>query len=164
MGTSLTGWHRLLIKAGLLVLVLALFPAPASAQTLRVVKDQDCLRDQAQFFGQPVALVKQGDQLKQLGMKGDWYQVEFQGKQGWIHQSAVSTRKVSLSALRGTGTAQAATADEVALAGKGFTPEVEAGYREKNPNLNYAAVDRVESFQVPEAQLRKFITEGGLRP
>jgi hypothetical protein len=54
--------------------------------------------------------------------------------------------------------------DEVALAGKGFTPEVEAGYRQQHPEANYAQVDQVESFTVDEAKLQAFIKEGGLRP
>ncbi|MFP3867773.1 MAG: SH3 domain-containing protein [Desulfobacteraceae bacterium] len=164
MGSSRPGWRWLLGRAGLLALMLALLPVLAYAQTLTVVKDQDCLREQAQFFAQPVASVKQGDQLKQLGVTGDWYQVEFQGRQGWIHRSAVSTRSVRFSTFLGMGQAQEASAEEVALAGKGFTPEVEAGYREKHPEMNYAAVERVESFRVPEQEFQKFLDQGGLHP
>ena len=43
-------------------------------------------------------------------------------------------------------------------------PEVEAGYRQKNPSLNYAGVDEVERFQVSPTQLAAFIKEGGLTP
>ena len=164
MRSSIPGWRWLLGRAGLLALMLVLLPALAYAQTLKVVKNQDCLREQAQFFARPVASVKQGDQLKQLGIQGDWYQVEFKGKQGWIHQSAVSTRSVRFSTFLGMGRAHAASAEEVALAGKGFTPEVEAGYRGKHPDMNYAAVDRVESFQVPDQEFQRFLKDGGLRP
>jgi len=41
---------------------------------------------------------------------------------------------------------------------------VEAGYRQKNPGLNYAQVDQVEQFQVNSGQLAAFIREGGLTP
>ncbi|MEJ2069853.1 MAG: hypothetical protein P8X58_05505 [Syntrophobacterales bacterium] len=47
---------------------------------------------------------------------------------------------------------------------KGFTPEVEASYRQKNPSLNYAQVDEVERFRVNPTQLAAFIKEGGLTP
>jgi hypothetical protein len=54
--------------------------------------------------------------------------------------------------------------DEVALAGKGFTPEVESAYRQKHPEMKFAQVDQVEAFKVDDAQLNAFIREGGLNP
>ena len=54
--------------------------------------------------------------------------------------------------------------DEVALAGKGFTPEVEKGYRAKHPEMNFALVDKVETFKVDPATLQAFIKEGDLKP
>jgi hypothetical protein len=56
------------------------------------------------------------------------------------------------------------SSDEVALAGKGFTPEVESSYRAKHPEMNFAQVDRIESFKVDPATLQAFITEGELKP
>jgi hypothetical protein len=56
------------------------------------------------------------------------------------------------------------SSDEVALAGKGFTPEVESGYRSKHPEMDFAQVDTVESFKVDPAALQAFIKEGDLKP
>jgi len=56
------------------------------------------------------------------------------------------------------------SSDEVALAGKGFTPEVESGYRAKHPEMNFAQVDKVETFKVDPAALQTFIKEGDLKP
>jgi len=56
------------------------------------------------------------------------------------------------------------SSDEVALAGKGFTPEVESSYKQKHPEAKYAEVDQVEAQQVAAAKLQAFITEGGLKP
>ena len=56
------------------------------------------------------------------------------------------------------------SSDEVALAGKGFTPEVESGYRAKHPEMNFAEVDKVESYKVDPATLQAFIKEGDLKP
>jgi len=56
------------------------------------------------------------------------------------------------------------SSDEVALAGKGFTPEVESSYRSKHPEMNFAEVDKVESFKVDPASLQTFIKEGDLTP
>jgi hypothetical protein len=56
------------------------------------------------------------------------------------------------------------SSDEVALAGKGFTPEVESGYRSKHPEMNFAQVDTIEGFKVDPATLQAFIKEGDLKP
>jgi hypothetical protein len=56
------------------------------------------------------------------------------------------------------------SSDEAALAGKGFTPEIESGYRQKHPELNFAQVDRVETLRVSPGKLDACIKEGGLNP
>ena len=64
-----------------------------------------------------------------------------------------------------TGTpVKQSSSDEVALAGKGFTPEVETGYRAKHPEMDFAQVDKVEGFKVDPATLQAFIKEGDLKP
>ncbi len=65
--------------------------------------------------------------------------------------------------LTGTPVKQTSS-DEVALAGKGFTPEVESGYRAKHPEMDFAQVDKVESYKVDPATLQTFIKEGDLKP
>jgi hypothetical protein len=65
--------------------------------------------------------------------------------------------------LTGTPVKQTSS-DEAALAGKGFTPEVESGYRAKHPEMNFAEVDKVETFKVDSATLQAFIKEGDLKP
>ncbi len=65
--------------------------------------------------------------------------------------------------LTGTPVKQSSS-DEVALAGKGFTPEVESSYRSKHPEMNFAEVDKIETFKVDPASLQTFIKEGDLKP
>ncbi len=65
--------------------------------------------------------------------------------------------------LTGTPVKQTSS-DEVALAGKGFTPEVESGYRAKHPEMDFAQVDKIKGFQVDSAALQTFIKEGDLKP
>lgn len=65
--------------------------------------------------------------------------------------------------LTGTPVKQTSS-DEVALAGKGFTPEVETGYRSKHPEMDFAQVDKIETFKVDPATLQAFIKEGDLKP
>ena len=48
-----------------------------------------------------------------------------------------------------TGTpAKQTSSDEAALAGKGFTPEVETGYRSKHPEMDFAQVDKIRPLRL----------------
>ncbi len=76
--------------------------------------------------------------------------------------SAVQEQKFRLSSLAG-GQAEEASRDEVALAGKGFTPEVEKAFREKNPQMRYDLVNQVESYKVDDQKLQAFIRAGNLK-
>jgi hypothetical protein len=72
--------------------------------------------------------------------------------------------QLTLPGLLGGTPVQQTKSDEVALAGKGFTPEVETGYRAKHPEMNFAQVDTIETFKVDPATLQTFIKEGDLKP
>ena len=50
-----------------------------------------------------------------------------------------------------------------ALAGKGFTKDLEAAFRDRNKNADFATVDRMESYKVTQHQSERFIKEGSLR-
>jgi len=138
---------------------LSCLPATA-AETLQVTTRENAVRSDCRFFA-PVRLkVSLGDRLTVKGRKGDWYLVSAKGVNGCIHKSAVEARNF---AAAGRGAASGGTsADEVSLAGKGFNPQVEAGYRKSNKNLNYAAVDEIVRFKVSEKNLELFVLQGGL--
>lgn len=155
---------------GLLALLLLLGLAVAGtgvAETLKVERPNMQLY-QAPNFASPVLLpVPMGAEVAVLSRSGDWLQVSYQGKTGYMHKTAFPQAPppaVGLPGLLTGGPVRETRSDEVALAGKGFTPEVEAAYRQKNPGLNYAQVDQIESFRVDESQLATFIREGGLTP
>ncbi|OGR08959.1 MAG: hypothetical protein A3K23_05625 [Desulfobacca sp. RBG_16_58_9] len=142
-------------------------PGFAWGQTMKVAQGNQTLYGEPNFSGTPIAPVPLGVEVKVVSQTGDWYKVEYQGNTGWMHRQAFAQAqapKPSLPGLLFGGGVKETKSDEVALAGKGFTPEVEAGYRQKNPNMNYAQVDQVESFQVDDAKLQAFIKEGGLKP
>ena len=157
-------------RGWLVVLSLAILlggAVPAAAGAMKVSQANQSLHAEPNFSGTPIAAVPQGSEVNVVTISGDWYKVEYQGNTGWIHRQAfaeVKTPKFSLPGLLFGGGVQQTKSDEVALAGKGFTPEVEASYRQKNPSLNYAQVDQVERFQVNPTQLAAFIKEGGLTP
>jgi hypothetical protein len=69
---------------------------------------------------------------------------------------------VPLSSKPG-GSGGSVNRDEVELAGRGFTPEVEQQYRGKNPSLDFRHVDAIEQTAIDPEELEAFVAEGKLR-
>ena len=143
-------------------------PAICWGEVLKVSQPNQSLYPDPDFSGTPVASVPVGAEVNVERQAGDWYKVEYQGQTGWINRQAFPApqagSKFSLSGmLTGTPVKQTSS-DEAAVAGKGFTPEVESGYRAKHPEMDFAQVDKVESIKVDPATLQAFIKEGDLKP
>ena len=150
-------------KKFLIILAVTLMLASMGlAATVKVITQEAMIRKDKRFFAPVVVRVPYGEMIQELEREGDWLRVSYQGKQGWLHISAVQEQKFSLSSLAGER-AQETTREEVALAGKGFTPEVENGFRSKNPKMRYDLVDQVQSYKVAEQQLQAFIRSGNLK-
>jgi SH3-like domain-containing protein len=146
----------------LAVLVLAAAAAGAAPGSMSVTVRETQARATPSFLGAVVAVVAYGDVLNILEEQRDWLRVSLPGgKQGWVHRSALTEKRIALAA--GSETAQTgASGDEVALAGKGFSKEVEAQYKAEN-QLDYTWVDRMEGFVVSPEQVAAFVRAGGLR-
>ena len=131
-----------------------------AAENLKVTVKSTKLRKSPKFYSPSVATLKFGDSLQKLGEQGDWIQaMTTAGVQGWTHSSAVTEPKFSLTArtTAGTGT----TADEVALAGKGFNEQVEKEYR-KTAKLDYTWVDRMVKIKITGTEMEGFLKQGKL--
>jgi hypothetical protein len=146
-----------LIAAGLLLVA-----SVAMAASVKVITQQAVIRKDKRFFAPPVVAVPYGEVLNELAREGDWLRVQYRGNQGWIHVSAVQEQKVELSSLM-KSKAKETSQDEVALAGKGFTPEVEKAFRAKNPQMKYDIVDRIEGYRVSMEEVQMFVRDGWLR-
>jgi hypothetical protein len=144
------------------ILLCSLTCLSAAAETIQVTTRENAVRSECRFFAPVKLKVVLGDSLTVKGRKGDWYLVSAKGANGCIHKSAVEARSFASSG-RGAATG-GASADEVSLAGKGFNPQVEAGYRKSGKNLNYAAVDEIARISVSEKSLETFVLQGGLTP
>lgn len=145
------------------IIFIALFSVtclPAAAETVKVTTRENAVRGDCRFFAPVKLKVSLGDRLTVSGRKGDWYLVSAKGISGCIHKSAVESR--SFSAAGRGASAGGTSADEVSLAGKGFNPQVEAGYRKSGKGLNYSAVDEIIRFSVSEKDLEAFVYQGGL--
>jgi hypothetical protein len=146
----------------LAVLAAILCAVSAHAETARVITKENAIREQCRFFAPVKAMVRYNDQLETTEQSGDWFKVTFKGLEGCIHKTAIDRKNISLSGVKGTEKHSASEA-EVSLAGKGFSPQVEGSFREKNPGLNFGLVDEVEKLSVAEMELKGFMESGGLR-
>jgi hypothetical protein len=152
------------MKKGVL-LILSLVPALCLAgETVKVKVQRTSLFDQPNFFSRTVATLQFGDELEMQEVVKDWAKVRFGKQKGYVHQSALTSTKVDMKTILFSSSSSAeASQDEVALAGKGFTPEVEKNYGKAHPEMNYALVDEIERFNIDPNSLRSFIQRGGLK-
>jgi len=148
-------------KTYLIVFGLLIIASTAAAATYTIIVQEGVIRQDKRFFSTAIAKVPYGQTLKELERQGDWLRVNYQGTQGWIHVSAVQEKKFRFTSLVG-GKAQETTRDEVALAGKGFTPEVEKAFQGENPKMRYDLVDQIERYRIEDVQLEAFIQAGRL--
>ena len=82
---------------------------------------------------------------------------------GWIHNAALAEKEIVLRA--GDANVQkTASQREIALAGKGFNPQVENEYKKRNPNLDFEMIDRMERITVSDEKIRQFMMDGRLSP
>lgn len=132
-------------------------PKKGQIVTVRVLRAK--VMKKPKFIGGVAGSVSRGQQLTFKKAKGDWYQVSGRVS-GWVHRTNVVDKRVKLSSKPGGG--GSASRDEVELAGRGFTPQVEGEYRRKNPNFDFSHVDAIEKLEVPDAEVEKFMQEGGL--
>ena len=149
-----------------LVFLFILLFLPGMVQAGKMVKvkvQKSTIFQEPKFFSKVVASVKYGDQLEIPDELKDWVHVKFREQKGWIHKSSLTSAKFNLRTIFVGTSSPSATHDEVALAGKGFTPEVEHGYKDGHPEMNYALVDEIETYDVESDSLYDFIMRGGLR-
>ena len=146
----------------LVILVLVAAVSSAAPKSMSVTVRETQARATPSFLGAVLAVLAYGDRLDILEEQRDWLRVALPGgRQGWVHRSALTEKRVVLEA--GSGAAQTgASGSEVALAGKGFNKEVEAQYKTEN-QLDYTWVDRMEGFTVSPEEVATFVEAGGLQ-
>jgi len=149
-------------KLLLIFLLLCVAVSTAAAATYKVITQEAAIRKDKRFFAPMVVRIPYGEVIEELERQGDWLKVTYKGQTGWLHISAVQEQKFRLSSLAGER-AQETSKEEVALAGKGFTPEVEKAFRGKNPKMRYDLVNQVQGDKISDAQLLEFIRAGNLK-
>jgi len=111
------------------------------------------LKDSTGFFAKETGNLPLGTAVTLIRDNGKWAEVQAGSLTGWVALASLSARRVILSN-------SLATASEVALAGKGFSANVETEYRKNG--LDYTAVDSMEDLTIPPEELLKFINDGRL--
>jgi hypothetical protein len=144
----------------ILLIAAALGASAALAATITVLVQTTAVRKRPQFFAPAAMTAKLGDSFDATGPDNGWYKTGA----GFIHESAVSAKKVHLSAGSTVAGGGGATAEEVTLAGKGFNSQVEKSYGAQNASANFAAVNVMERRSVPDAAVLDFLRKGGLLP
>jgi uncharacterized protein YgiM (DUF1202 family) len=144
------------------LLLVSLALAATQMQSVQIKSGK--LRSRPSFLGKVVAEVHYGDRLTSLESRSGWTQVrDANGREGWIHTSALTEKKIVLA-----GGDQAvdtsASSDELALAGKGFNEEVESQFKTTNPDIDYSWVDRMERIKVTPEQAVAFLNAGDVQP
>jgi len=150
------------IRILITLLFLAVISSVALAASVRVITQEGVIRKNRGFFSPPVIRAPYGSVLEEKGRQGEWLLVNYRRKEGWIHKSAVQGQKFEIASLA-SGRAQESSQDEIAIAGKGFTPEVEKAFREKNPGMRYDQVNKVQNINLDEQRIQSFIRAGGLK-
>ncbi|RKX72926.1 MAG: SH3 domain-containing protein [Spirochaetes bacterium] len=128
-------------------------------QMMSVTVQETQVRERPSFLGKILAVLKYGDRLPVTAEQNEWARVLLpDGNEGWVHLSALTKKRIVLKAGEAE-VSEAATSEEVALAGKGFNKEVENEYKKKH-NLDYTWVDRMEEIEFPPDRLISFLKEG----
>ena len=150
----------------ILIICLTAMTVHANGQEVMSVQVKNGqVRTSPSFLGNIAANLNYGDQVYVLETKNGWFRINPAGSsiQGWIHGSALTAKKIKL----GKGNANVekyASSGEVALAGKGFNKQVEAEYKAKNPNLNFAWIDRMEAVKISPYEMQIFLEQGEVLP
>jgi uncharacterized protein YgiM (DUF1202 family) len=111
------------------------------------------LKDSTGFFARNLANLPLGTEVTVILENGKWTQVQAGSRNGWIASASLSARKIVTSN-------SVVSPSDIALAGKGFSPETEMEY--KKNGLDYSVVDSMENSNIPNDDLLRFITEGRL--
>lgn len=148
----------------MVVLALVAPLASLAADQMSVQVQSAPLRADASFLGKLVATVPYATRVTVLQARGDWRQVqEPAGKTGWLHQSALTKKTITMKA-GAQDVSATASGDELALAGKGFNSDVEADFKSKNKEIDFTWIDRMEKIKVTTDEITRFLTDGQVKP
>ncbi|MFW6292142.1 MAG: SH3 domain-containing protein [Spirochaetota bacterium] len=139
-----------------ILLSAALF-ATSVGDDLAVSVRQGDLRSAPGFLSRIDARLPYGASVTVLGVQGDWtrVRVESTGEEGWVHATSVLPPR-DLNLADADSRESGASSDEIALAGRGFSEQVEREYEEQE-SLDFGPVDEMEDLLLPVSELGDFL-------
>ncbi|MBI2440044.1 MAG: SH3 domain-containing protein [Lentisphaerae bacterium] len=152
--------RKSLAAAALLMAAAAL---AASAATMSVQVKEAPVRATPSFVGKVVGTLAYGDRIEVQQTQGAWSQIAGKGISGWVHSSALSTKKIVLASGREQARV-AASGDELALAGKGFNSDVEAQFKATHRDIDFTWINRMEKIRIAPAESQAFLKDGLVAP
>ena len=126
----------------------------AAGSTMYVAVKSTNLKSSTGIFASTRGELTLGDAVTMIRTNGNWAEVRTTNSlTGWVNLTALSSKRVA-------GSGMSSSAGEIALAGKGFSPEFEIEY--KKTGLDYSSVDAMEAINISENELLMFVEEGRL--
>lgn len=150
----------LCLLAMLLLMAAGVFSAPA---TMSVQVRETQLRSTPSFLGKVVGQLAYGDRVIKQASQGAWMKVTAGDTVGWVHQSALTAKRIVLTAGQ-TDAQVTASSDEVALAGKGFNADVEKRFKADHQNVDFSWIDWMGTLRIEQGEMQRFLQAGGLQP
>lgn len=137
----------------------------ASAREMTVQVNQTQLRAMPAYYGSVVATVNYADRLRIIETRDAWVKASSLSNNatGWIHLSALTSKKLAPRSGASNAPTSVSTG-ELSAAEKGFTEQIERDYRQKNRNVDFTWVDKMEKITVSPRQSASFLAEGQLKP
>lgn len=122
------------------------------------------LRNQPSFLGKVVTKLSYADPVTVEEEQDAWVKVKPTKAKGsgWVHISALSEKEIILNP-NSEEIKEAASSDEIALAGKGFNKQVEEKFKQNNKNIDFTWVDKMEETVISQNEMQSFLDKGGLK-
>ena len=151
------------MKRSIVMTLLACLAVPvwAAPKQMSVQVEETQIRKAPNFFSGKAGHLAYGDRVGVVQTQNDWVEISADQGDGWVHSSALTKKKIKLKA-GSDDVAAAASDEELALAGKGFSKEVETEYQARNPDADFSQLDHVEVLNFTPEQLVKFLHAGGV--
>jgi hypothetical protein len=157
---------RVLIAMMLLMPVAFLINTAFTAmeKEMSIQVDRAQLRSNPAYYGSVVTNVNYADRVKIIDSKGAWVKAYTarNNATGWIHISALTSTKLAPKS-GGKNAPTSVSAGELSAAEKGFTEQIEQTYRQKNKEIVFTWVDKMEKIEISLEQSVAFLKEGQVK-
>lgn len=121
------------------------------------------LRKEPKMWASSVRDLHFGDALIVEATEGDWLKVSIENDHGFVHRTALSVKKLSLSNAVAPGNAGSSKTD-VVLAGKGLSSDLEKDFESSHPEADFTTLNSIEREPQPdESTLQAFLKVGKLK-